>query len=244
MPVAQSPNVELPEQYEAFRPIMSGQFIPPVPPGLTAPIQEIISEPPTVEFLPSDTASQLTIDELRRTIAELEMQLEEARTIPPPLRSEPQPPLTEIMDAMLVKSLPIINKQGTHVYSDEMQNIRITVTDKTLFMPNVWQLSAEGEETLRTIAAEVRASDSQAVLDIEGHTDSLMGDPNNPMQKHEISTTKTAVVMDFFVNALRWDATRIGASSFGRNRPVADNGTPEGRAKNNRIEIVVRREGE
>ena len=243
MPIIQSPNVELPEQYEAFRPIMPGQFIPPLPPALAAPIPESRSELPAVEFLP-DSSTQSTIDELRRTITELEMQLESVRKIPPPLMTEPQPLLAEELIVKPVKSLPVINKQGVHVCSDEMRIVRIAVMDKTLFMPDVWQLSAEGEETLRTIAAEIRASDSKAALDIEGHTDSLMGDPNNPMQKHEIASAKTAVVMNFFVNALRWDTARIGTSSYGRSRPVADNGTPEGRTRNNRIEIVVYGEAE
>ena len=241
MPIVQPPTGELPEQYEAFRPIMPGQFAPPIPPALTTPLPASRNEPPPVELLP-DTATQSKIEELNQRITELEMQLEAAKKIPLSLDSEPQPPLTEKMEAKPIKTLPIINKQGVHVCSDEMQMIRIVVVDNNLFMPNVWQLSAEGEETLRAVAAEIRASDSRAILDIEGHTDSLMGDPNNPMQKHEISTAKTAAVMDFFVNALRWDTARIGTSSYGRSRPVADNATPENRAKNNRIEIVVRRE--
>jgi chemotaxis protein MotB len=159
---------------------------------------------------------------------------------PPPVVAESLPPHAENVESKTAKSLPIINREGVRVSSDEFQNVRIEVMDKALFMPNAWQLSTEGEETLIAIVAEIRASDSNAILDIEGHTDSLMSDPNNPMQKHDISSAKTTAVMNFFVNALSWDAARIGTSSFGRSRPVAENGTPEGRARNNRVEIVVR----
>jgi len=154
-----------------------------------------------------------------------------------PLADTPQIGQTEVRTT---RRLPIINRGGVNLYTDESQNVRIEIADRFLFMPNAWQLTAEGEETLRVIAAELRAFDPTSFLDIEGHTDSLMGDPNNPMQKHEISSIKTNVVMNFFVNALRWDAARIGTSSFGRSRPIADNGTPEGRARNNRIEMVIR----
>jgi len=232
------PKIDATDPYTAFRPIMPEQFLPPIP------VQEPPKSEPSPHIAAQPNVAQSKIDELNQKIAELEMQLEEARNTPPPVNLLEQPlsdvPMAENTEITTVQSLPIINEQGVSVYADESQHVRIEIADKTLFMPNAWQLTADGEETLRTIAAELRAFDSQSVLDIEGHTDSLMGDPNNPMQKHEISSVKTKVIMDFFVNALRWDASRIGTSSFGCNRPIADNETQEGRTKNNRIEIVLR----
>ena len=230
------PTVAEPDPYSAFRPIMPEQFVPPLP------IQEYKSEPPTIESKP-DTATQSKIEELNRKITELEAQVEEAKKNSLPVITDLMEPATLLMkeaEIAEVKKLPIINKQGVTIYADALQRVHIEVMDKVLFMPNTWQLTAEGEETLRTIAAEIRAFDPKADVDIEGHTDSLMSDPNNQMQKHDISSTKAMTVMDFFVTTLRWDAARIGTSSFGRSRPVADNGTPEGRARNNRIEIVLR----
>jgi chemotaxis protein MotB len=211
-------------------------------------LPEEFTQPPPVlppkSEPPQDTASQAKFNELNQRIAELEALLTEARNAPPPVVDHDALLPREKTEVKSTIPLPIINKQGVHVYADELKKVRIAIMDKSLFMSNTWQLSAEGEETLRTIAAEIRAADAQTILDIEGHTDSLMSDPNNPMQKHDISSTKSMAVMKFFVDALRWDAARIGTSSFGRSRPVADNGTPEGRARNNRIEIVVQRETE
>jgi flagellar motor protein MotB len=244
-PTPNVPKMEETDRYSAFRPIMPGQFVQSKP-AQSSPVQE----PPKVEPQrvepKADIAVQSKIEELNKRISELEAQLLEAwkAQAPPPVIAENQPPQAQEFEAKAVKSLPIINREGVHVSSDEFQNVRIEVIDKALFLPNAWQLSAEGEETLRTIAAEMRASDSKAVIDIEGHTDSLMSDPNNPMQKHDISTAKSTAVMQFFMNALCWDVARIGTSSFGRSRPIADNGTPEGRARNNRIEIVVRHKNE
>ena len=206
-------------------------------PPIIIPQTEIISQP--------DVANQSTVDILRQKITELESQLAEARERPlPEVFDMSALPMgnTEVIktEATKVTRLPVINRQGVTISSDSLQRIRIEVMDSVLFMPNTWQLTAEGEETLRAIAAEIRAFDPQTNLDVEGHTDSLMSDPRNPMQKHDISSTKSTAVMEFFVNTLRWDVARIGASSFGRSRPVADNGTPEGRARNNRIEIVLR----
>ena len=245
-----------PDQYSAFRPIMPEVYMPPIPvleppttePNIVPNIESRIESSGEIITAPSNTAQPI-IDELNRRITELEIQLAEAQLIaaqqaPPPVVADHLLMSDALsMDTPVVPkriNLPIINRQGVNVYADESQHARVEVSDKILFTPNIWQLTAEGEETLRAIAAELRAFDGKAVLDIEGHTDSLMGDPNNPMQKHEISTAKTKIVMDFFVNALRWDTAQISTSSFGRSRPIADNGTPEGRARNNRIEIVVR----
>jgi len=237
---------------------MPEQFVQPVPlpvvpvqpapthevPAQPAPILEYDSAPPLIERQP-DTATQ-KIEELNRKITELEAQVAEARQHSPDVvlvaddLTEPETPPAK----KTATRLPIINKPGVTVYADELQRVRIAVMDKSLFMSNTWQLSAEGEETLRNIAAEIRAFNPQADMDIEGHTDSLMNDPNNPMQKHDISATKAKTVLEFFVTTLRWDVAQIGTSSFGRSRPVADNGTPEGRARNNRVEIVLRNRNE
>ena len=232
------------DHYSAFRPIMPEQFTPQIfVSEQKTPILEANNDSPKIEST-SDTADQSKIDELNRKITELESQLAETK-------NERQP--KSLDDLLLpigkaevapVKTLPIINKQGVTIYLDDTQCVRIEIMDKILFMPNTWQLTAEGDETLRMIAAEIRAFDPKASLDIEGYTDSLVYDPNNLMQKHDISSIKTMTVMEFFVNTLRWDVTQIGTSSFGRSRPVADNGTPEGRARNNRIEIVLRSQSE
>jgi flagellar motor protein MotB len=47
-------------------------------------------------------------------------------------------------------------------------------------------------------------------------------------------------VMQYFIKSLMRDSSKITSSSYGSARPVGDNGTPEGRARNNRIEIVVK----
>jgi flagellar motor protein MotB len=244
-----------PDHYSAFRPIM--------PDGLQT-VTEQKSEPPKfepgiknkvekiVEPKPDDSAKE-KIDELNQKITALESQLAETQKRAEAGMEHPLDFQTVSGDSANEKSakpadlagsvkLPMINKQGVTISADDLRRVHIEVTDKALFMPNTWQLTAGGEETLRAIAAEIKAFEPKALLEIEGHTDSLMGDPANPTQKHDISSIKAMTVMGFFVSTLRWDAARIGTSSHGRSRPIADNGTPEGRARNNRIEIVLRSE--
>lgn len=69
---------------------------------------------------------------------------------------------------------------------------------------------------------------------IEGHTDSQ----GNPKSNLTLSQQRAVAVQNRLV-AAGIDAGRIMTEGFGAANPVADNGTPEGRAENRRIEVLV-----
>ena len=80
----------------------------------------------------------------------------------------------------------------------------------------------------------VLAANPSATLIVEGHTDS---DGDNGVNL-ALSQDRAQSVVDYLVGK-GIDAGRLAASGFGDTRPIADNGTPEGRAENRRIEFVV-----
>lgn len=90
-----------------------------------------------------------------------------------------------------------------------------------------------GNETLLAQLAEL-ARACQGSLRIEGHTDSS-GDAD--MNK-ALSLARAGAVRDSLA-ALGVDAERVVAVGYGETRPIADNGTADGRAKNRRIAILV-----
>ncbi|MDR3183641.1 MAG: OmpA family protein [Planctomycetaceae bacterium] len=248
-----SPQVSSPPvSYTTYRPPLPNEILQKEVPQKTV-IQEKASaaeQVPSIsrsDVLPQTPAvrTDAEIERLQSEVNALKEKLRQAeRSTPAPAEPAlpnlmPEPPKTLQNASAEIPKLPAINKQGVTVSLDEQKRTHIAVVDSVLFMPNTHQLTAEGEETLRTIAAELKASQPKMVLEIEGHTDSLIGDPKNALQKHDISSIKSMAVMEFFINALKWDASSIRTSSYGRSRPAADNGTPEGRAKNNRIELVV-----
>ncbi len=69
---------------------------------------------------------------------------------------------------------------------------------------------------------------------IEGHTDSQ----GNPDSNLTLSQQRADAVQNRLV-AAGIDAGRIMTEGFGAANPVSDNGTPEGRAENRRIEVMV-----
>ena len=45
--------------------------------------------------------------------------------------------------------------------------------------------------------------------------------------------------MDYMTNTLRIPAFRIRATGYGDSRPIANNRTDEGRARNRRIDLII-----
>ncbi len=70
-------------------------------------------------------------------------------------------------------------------------------------------------------------------LEIQGHTDNVGDDKYN----QTLSEQRAAAVVGWLTQH-GVAATRLSSSGYGRTRPVADNKTDEGRAKNRRVEIV------
>jgi len=73
-------------------------------------------------------------------------------------------------------------------------------------------------------------------LIIEGHTDSYGGDASN----QRLSQERAESVQQYMINAMRIASYRLIATGFGETNPVANNETASGRARNRRIDIVIK----
>ena len=73
-------------------------------------------------------------------------------------------------------------------------------------------------------------------LVIEGHTDSYGGDLSN----QQLSQQRAESVQQYMINAMRIPSYRLVATGFGETNPVANNETETGRARNRRIDIVIK----
>ena len=73
-------------------------------------------------------------------------------------------------------------------------------------------------------------------LVIEGHTDSYGGDESNQV----LSQRRAESVQQYMINAMRIPSYRLIATGYGETNPVANNETEAGRARNRRIDIVIK----
>lgn len=73
---------------------------------------------------------------------------------------------------------------------------------------------------------------------IEGHTDNVPIHTARYPSNWELSTARAVNVLRFFLTHYKIDKTRLSAVGFGEYQPLAPNTTPEGRARNRRVEII------
>ena len=93
-------------------------------------------------------------------------------------------------------------------------------------------LKPEGERIVDEIARMMKANPSLRIR-IEGHTDNI----GSPASNKSLSEGRAASVMSAVVSR-GIEVRRLASAGFGSERPVADNRTEEGRAKNRRVELV------
>ena len=72
-------------------------------------------------------------------------------------------------------------------------------------------------------------------LHIQGYTDSYGGDNTNL----ELSQNRADAVRDYLLANMRIDSGDIDAIGYGETLPIANNETPEGRARNRRVDLVI-----
>ena len=75
-----------------------------------------------------------------------------------------------------------------------------------------------------------------AKMIVEGHTDSYGSDQTNL----ELSKRRAEVISEYLKDSLSLSDSQIAFLGYGETKPVANNETREGRAKNRRIDIVLR----
>jgi outer membrane protein OmpA-like peptidoglycan-associated protein len=89
------------------------------------------------------------------------------------------------------------------------------------------------ERVLKEIA-QVMKSNPDWKLRIDGHTDNIGGDKSNL----ELSRRRAAAVMDALVRRYAIAAARLSSGGYGASQPQEKNDTPEGRARNRRVELT------
>lgn len=75
--------------------------------------------------------------------------------------------------------------------------------------------------------------DAALKLEIQGHTDNV----GSPTSNLTLSQQRAGAVKAYLVAAHFVDEARLTTAGFGDTKPVADNATEEGRAKNRRVEL-------
>ena len=119
--------------------------------------------------------------------------------------------------------------------------LTVNILDRVMFDSGEAELKPAGAAVLRKVAA-VLAQHPNIKVHVIGHTDNV---PIRPAARSrfpsnwELSTARATAAVRFLTENAGVDPRRLGAVGYGEFRPVADNTTPEGRARNRRIAITI-----
>jgi chemotaxis protein MotB len=135
---------------------------------------------------------------------------------------------------------PEIRSNMIQITQDE-RGIVITLASDAFFEPASARLNIERtRDVLLRLGSYLASPELEGRrFRIEGHTDSIPVDPNGPWDSNwELSALRSINVLSYLTD-LGLDETRFQISGFSDTAPVATNNTPEGRAQNRRVDVII-----
>lgn len=108
------------------------------------------------------------------------------------------------------------------------------VMDNILYNTASADLKEESKIILESFAAYLKEH-PKFEIEIQGHTDNV----GNPKDNEALSSNR-AYTVKAQLEAFGIDGKRITAKGYGQSKPLADNATESGRAKNRRTAFVIK----
>lgn len=139
---------------------------------------------------------------------------------------------------------PEIQSQQVRIQEDE-RGLVISLASDAFFAPASADVRIEQtRDVLQRLAQLLGSPDlDDRTFRIEGHTDNLPTDPNGPFPSNwDLSAARSLSVLRYLTEFGVVDE-QFQVMGLGRTRPLRDNGTPEGRAYNRRVDVIILTDG-
>ena len=162
-------------------------------------------------------ATEHEMEALRRAHAQAEQRNELYRTL-----------VARLRDAIGAGTLAVEVRKG---------KMLVKLGDAILFDPGQAILKPDGQRALRQVAQALKESPDRDFL-VAGHTDNKPIKSSPFMSNWDLSTARAVTVVRF-LQGEGVDPRHLAAAGYSEFDAVADNDTPESRAQNRRIEVVV-----
>lgn len=143
---------------------------------------------------------------------------------------------TQELHRKMLNALGGFKSDELYVYTKN-NKVYVSMSEKLLFPSGSAVVNKEGKEALGKIAQALN-DNNDINITVEGHTDSI------PIKirfedNWALSVARSNSIIRILVNDYQVVPEKLTASGRAEFEPVAENGTPEGRSKNRRTEIVL-----
>lgn len=183
-----------------------------------------------------------TIEELKNKNAELEgdkQMLRESIALLKKTREEEVQTVSRTYEDLLNEMKGEI-EQGQIAITELKGKLTVDVVDKILFDSGRAEVKPEGLDVLKRVV-EILITVTDKIIRVEGHTDNvpIAGTLAKRYPTNWELSAARAINITRYLEKEGLDPALLSAAAFGEYQPVADNETPEGRAKNRRIAIIL-----
>jgi chemotaxis protein MotB len=146
--------------------------------------------------------------------------------------------MKKLKDA-LSKSLKAFEGKGLTVNQRDGK-VYVSMENKLLFESGSWAVGSEGKKAVVAVGTVLAQNPDIAVL-IEGHTDNdkFAGAVGQIENNWDLSTKRATAIVNILSENKAVKKENLTAAGRGEFAPLMSNDTPEGKAKNRRIEIVL-----
>ena len=146
--------------------------------------------------------------------------------------------MKKLKDA-LSKSLKAFEGKGLTVNQRDGK-VYVSMENKLLFESGSWAVGSEGKKAVVAVGTVLAQNPDIAVL-IEGHTDNdKFGGAIGQIENNwDLSTKRATAIVNILSENKAVKKENLTAAGRGEFAPLMSNDTPEGKAKNRRIEIIL-----
>lgn len=170
----------------------------------------------------NNTSEQLAANQAR--LAELQRRIDQQRAVTAALRKT-------IADALInfnAEQLTVSMRDG---------KVYVSMSEKLLFPSGSAEVNPEGKSALAQLAKALN-DNPDININVEGHTDTVPISKRFP-DNWALSVARSTEITRILIKDYSVNPTRLIASGRSQYLPVADNASPEGRARNRRTEIIL-----
>jgi len=140
--------------------------------------------------------------------------------------------LSKALNAFEGRGLTIEQKNG---------RVYVSMENKLLFKSGSWNISDEGKDAVVELG-KVLADNPDITVLIEGHTDNdkILGNLGDGVKTNwDLSTKRALTIVSILEQTPSIDKRNLTAAGRSEFAPLMSNSTPEGKAKNRRIEVIL-----
>lgn len=152
---------------------------------------------------------------------------------------EEQPELMELSISLKTLSGELEEeiKQGKVEVSMTPRGIVVSLKQAAFFSSGTDAVDLSTMPTLQKVATALQAVSNP--VRIEGHTDSVPIHTSRFRSNWDLSAARAIAIMEVMSSRFAIDTQRLAIAGYADTVPVAGNDTPEGRARNRRVDLVI-----